>query len=289
MATYHTADVDTVPPSTDDIYDALKNEKIFATENTKKGLKLFLRDPYVEQFNFGPLALDVVHQAQTDGVQFICHKHFVMPHKTCIYRSTIKYDNVDVGVMVLSYAEGDGAVPDKIATVRVIRAREDGMLFAMRSINMMNTKLGPEGLGCEFYIPNDEIEYWKPRLGDCLDEMQWQVTEGGLISMGLTMILNTKGVLKERSAPPAKPNKARAAKGRPLLPYTTRVYTAVYNKAVEAGPAGTHASPRPHIRRAHIRHYPKTEKHEAYVLPIAAMLVNFDGRPLEARREYVVK
>ena len=91
------------------------------------------------------------------------------------------------------------------------------------------------------------------------------------------------------SAPPAKPNKARAAKGRPLLPYTTRVYTAVYNKAVEAGPVGTHASPRPHIRRAHIRHYPKTEKHEAYVLPIAAMLVNFDGRPLEARKEYVVK
>jgi hypothetical protein len=106
--------------------------------------------------------------------------------------------------------------------------------------------------------------------------------------MGLIMILNTKGVLKERTAPPAKPNKVRAARGVPLIPYTTKVYTTVYNQSVEKGPVGTHASPRPHRRRAHIRHYPKTERHEAYTKPIAAMLVNWNGEPLPARAEYEV-
>lgn len=289
METYHTADVDTIPPTIDELHDALKSDRIYATEDTKKGLALFLRDPRVEQFNFGPVELDTVHQAQSDGVQFIRYKHFVTPHKSCIYRSTIKYDNVDVGVMVLTHALGESPVPDKIASIRIIKTRSDGMLFAMRCVNLMNVQLGPKGDGCEFYIPNDELEYWSPRLSGDQSEVEWQLTEGGLIQMGLTMILNTKGVLKERSAPPTKPNKARAARGRPLLPYTTRVYTAVYNKAVATGPVGTHASPRPHLRRAHLRHYAPTETREAYVLPIAAMLVNFDGKPLEARKEYVIK
>lgn len=288
MTVYHTTNICETPPTIDDLHDALRTNNIIAAETTKKACGLFLLDPECQQFNFGPLTLDVVHQAQQDGIQFIRHKHFVTPHRSCIYRTTIKYDNADVGVMLLAFADGSGPVPDEIANIRIIKTR-DGMLFAMRSNNTMNVQLQQKGDAVEFHIPNEEVAYWRARLGDDQGGLEWLLTEGGLIQMGLTMILNTKGVLKERSAPPAKPNKARAAKGRPLLPYTTRVYTAVYNKAVEAGPAGTHASPRPHIRRAHIRHYPKTEKHEAYVKPVAAMLVNFDGRPLEARKEYVIK
>jgi hypothetical protein len=38
-----------------------------------------------------------------------------------------------------------------------------------------------------------------------------------------------------------------------------------------------------------VRHYPKTDKHEAYIRPVAAMLVNWDGQPLPDRAEYEVK
>lgn len=294
MSRYSAEDLLKEPATLDDIATALKNKNAYGSNESlsilhqlvKGEIKYKSQPMGLEQFNFGPLDLDEVRAAQLDAIDFITNKCFTMPYQHTLYRCALKYDNATIGQTILTaeYAERDGP---HLGVTRIVRAT-DGRVFATSCINSMVTQLNQEGMCVQMQIPQFELEYWN-RLLPNQKETEWQCTEGALISMGLTMILNTKGVLKERSAPPAKPNKTRAAQGRPLLPYTTRVYTAVYNQAVQSGVPGTHASPRPHIRRAHVRHYPKTERHEAYVLPIAAMLVNWDGKPLQPRQEYIVK
>jgi len=285
---YTTKDVSPAPPTIDDIADALKSGKLYASPQITAALKVVVRMGDRELFNFGPLTLDTVREAQREAIDFVSHGHFVMPYPVCMYRSSIKYDNADVGSTLITVTGNSKELAptggEGVAVIRVIKA--SGVLFAMHCIATEKTQLQKDGLAIQIEIRDHEINYWDEYLAD-KDEMQWQLTEGALCMLGMTMILNTKGVLKERSPPPVKPNKIRAKQGRPLLSYVTRVYTNVYNQSVAPG-TGTHASPRPHRRRAHVRHYAATETREAYNLPIAAMLVNWDGRPLEARKEYRV-
>ncbi len=286
---YTAKDVLETPPTIDDIAAALKNKTIYASDTILDALRVLVRIPNVELFTFGPLALDTVREAQHEAIDFVEYGYFRAPYPVCLYTSKIKYDNCAVGSMVIvvnKTGELNAGPFEGNACIRVIRTTNK--MFAMHCIATNYTQLQKEGRAIQLEIRQHEIDYWKPMLSS-MEEVQWQMTEGALIMLGLTMIVNTKGVLKERLPSPDKPNKARAKQGRSPLPYTTRVYTTVYNSAVAKGEPGTHASPRPHRRRAHIRHYPKTEKHEAYIRPVDAMLVNWDGRPLEARKEYVVK
>lgn len=289
MSRYITADVLATPPTIDDIAHALKSGKLYCSGAIRDALNVFVRCDGVELFNFGPLSLDTVREAQREAIDFVTHGHFVLPYPVCMFSSCIKYDNCNVGTALINVNKPgafDAGPFEGNAVIRIIRAND--AMFAMHCICTDRTQLQKDGMAIQMEIRKHELDYWTPLLPDD-NEVQWQLTEGALCMLGMTMIVNTKGVLKERLPYPHKPNRKRMDQGRPLLPQTTRVYTSVYNRAVEKGAPGTHASPRPHRRRAHIRHYPATNGREAYILPIAAMLVNWDGRPLEARKEYVVK
>jgi hypothetical protein len=279
-------------PSTEDIHRAMKSGKWLGSENCNGALGVLFEARHIEQFNFGPLSLDTIREAQKEAIEFIEFGCMSLPYPECVFRCSVAFDNRSVGFHLFAIERSKDN--KTIATLATIHSEKEVLTF--RSDNPLVIKDAPNiGKGVEVNIPGAEMKFWEPHIGDIKrtgfveDSNGAILTEGTLILMGLVMILNTKGVLKERTAPPAKPNKVRAARGVPLLPYTTKVYTNVYNQAVRSGPAGTHASPRPHRRRAHIRRYPKTEKHDAYVLPIAAMLVNWDGQPLPDRAEYVVK
>jgi hypothetical protein len=168
---------------------------------------------------------------------------------------------------------------------------KSGMIVAIVVRNNMKVvRLPGTTPALQLEVQNDEVAVWteRMRLKDNVLPSVEALADGAMLAIGLTMILNTKGIRKERIAPPAKPNKARAKAGRPLLPWVTRVYTNVYNQAVAPG-QGTHASPRPHRRRAHMRHYPARGDREAYIKPIDAMLINWDGKPLERGQYDVVK
>lgn len=289
MTRYTTADVSPIPPTIDEIDEAIRTKKIHCSDQILDALKVFVRIDNTELFNFGPLDLDTVREAQREAIDFVQHGCFHAPYPVCMYTSRIKYDNAIVGTSIITVNKTgklDTRPFEGNAVIRVIRVADQ--LFAMHCICTNKTQLDKEGMAIAIEIREHEIKYWGAHLENS-SEMQWPLTEGARVMLGLTMIVNTKGVLKERLPRADKPNKKREAQGRPLLPYTTRVYTNVYNHAVEKGEPGSHASPRPHRRRAHIRHYPKTEKRDAYMLPIDAMLVNWDGKPLEARKEYVVK
>lgn len=74
--------------------------------------------------------------------------------------------------------------------------------------------------------------------------------------LGLSMICSTRGIDMRREEAPHKLNAKRAKSNKPPLPAITYVHTARYFEAarnVRLG--GTHASPVPHLRRGHIRHY----------------------------------
>jgi hypothetical protein len=281
------------PPMIDDIVRCWKEKCLNASDPIKNTIDLLEKEP-IQQFNFGPLNLETVREAQQEAIQFIQYGVFQLPYKCCMYRCTVRYDNKDVGLtMLLLDGRGQPNSHHGIACIHFIHSRDD--MCAMHSINMLKTMLTAEGPAIEIQVPSAEIKFWSQHLlkpGVEFDanrtEVQ-QMTEGTLVAMGLTMILNTKGVYKERIPYATKPNAKRVKSGRPPLPYITRVSTALYNEAVRAGEPGTHASPRPHRRRAHLRHYPATPKREAYVLPIEAVLVNWDGQPMEERRGYEVQ
>lgn len=284
-------------PTTQDIHRAMKEKRWFGSAACKGALEVLFEMNHIEQFNFGPLSLDTIREAQAEAMEFIEFGCFTLPYPECVMRCSVAFDNRTVGFHMFNVNREPGKLgndEERLATVTTIMSDKEVLTFrADNTLKLMETP--NKGKGVTIVVPKMERAYWEPRIGKvatrgCVEDSNGAtITEGAMITMGLIMILNTKGVLKERTAPPAKPNKVRAARGVPLLPYTTKVYTSVYNQAVKSGPVGTHASPRPHRRRAHVRHYPKTEKREAYVLPIAAMLVNWNGEPLPDRAEYEVK
>jgi hypothetical protein len=295
------------PPTLDDIFEAVKAKRLMGSEGVVKLFEEVIVPKggigqststdfhrHVEQFNFGALHTKDIREAEKEGHEFIKHGLFQLPYPVCLYRCQVHYEGeTPLGIALLLVdgkwgeehdPEGGSRTPG-YATVAFTHSLD--YMTAMHSINTMNWRDQPDGTAIQIEVPRVESDYWTETTdveGGKLDLKD--MAEGSLLAIGLTMILNTKNVRKERCAPPEKPNKARAAKGRPLLPWVTKVYTSVYNRAVQPG-EGSHASPRPHRRRAHVRHYPATAYREAYVRPIAAMLVNWDGKPLE-RGQYEV-
>jgi hypothetical protein len=277
-------------PTLDDIDASLKNKSLVSTENTRKALELALSKHLlggIEQFNFGPLHEKTLLEAQSESMDFVEHGLFSLPYPLCFYRANVfhPHENMVVGE---SYLVLDGDDRHKgIAVVQILKSATH--MVALTSNNTMERVSNPQnGEGCIVKLSKEEHEFWSGTLRGPHDELasDRHIAEGSMTMLGLTMILNTKGVRKERVAPPTKPNLVRARKGRILLPYVTHVHTDVYNRAVEPG-QGTHASPRPHRRRAHVRTYLNEDGSVKDRVPIAAMLVNWDGRPLQ-RGEYEV-
>lgn len=284
-----------IAPTIDDIIEAQLKGYLVGADNVRAALNILKRNQ-IEQFNFGPLSLSTVREAQQEAIEFIEFGCFTFPYPVCLYRAQVQYDNAIVGMTVLVVDGRDTAstkIYAGIASVTLIHSHNE--MCAMHAINMLNVQLDPQGRGkaVELHVPATELAYWKDKIeiGGPMgynEENTGQLTEGAMLAMALTMILNTKGIRKERSEPPCKPQQARIKAGKALLPYVTRVYTDVYNRAVEKGEPGTHASPRPHRRRAHVRHLLERGNKPAYNIPIAAVLVNWDGEPLTPH-QYEVK
>lgn len=300
----------TKAPTMDDLYRAVQEDRLFGTETVRKyltGAFKMTKDLPVEQFNFGTLPYKVIREAQLDAIEFIKYGLFKQPYPMCLYRCNIEYKDQVVGTSILTVEADKKTVLDadyrKVPPIAAVYfTHSDDHVLAQHSINMMaiHPSQKREGDSVEIQLPHEEYDYWRGKMRATKNGIEGQppdpddLCDGALIAMGLTMILNTKGVHKERTAPPRKPNMARSKTGRPLLPYVTHVYTKVYARSTtdpNEVTKGTHASPRPHRRRAHVRHYERGVKGEPgyreWWTPVEAMLVNWDGQPLQ-RGEYEV-
>jgi hypothetical protein len=96
-----------------------------------------------------------------------------------------------------------------------------------------------------------------PFGGDLSDEGR-SVFIGGLadVASALSLMVATRGVEVRVEPAPVKLNAKRAKRGKPALPRVTHVNTLRYFTALQnTQRGGTHASPVPHLRRGHMRHY----------------------------------
>ena len=303
-----------IPPTIDEIAEAIKTGRLVARKNIRDALAEFIQLTNVEQFNFGKLTLKAVGEAAREAVEFVQYGVFQLPYEVCYYRTQLEFSGVPEEGTPNGKIVGAGFIvmPAKPEDnygngVHVVSLRKcEGLLTATHCVNKLKISgptaieladagRKPDDKKCECVVRQSEIDFWSGQLRrsnyadyDVEKDGGAFFTDSAQHIMGLTMIVNTKGVPKERTAPPRKPNKARAAKGLPLLPYTTRVSTALYMAAENSGGGGTHASPRPHRRRAHIRTYRNDDGSVNHVTPIAAMLVNWDGGPLLRREAYNV-
>lgn len=112
----------------------------------------------------------------------------------------------------------------------------------------------------------------------------------GMIVLTAQMMLNTKFVDMTRIEVPDKLNKARRKAGKPLLPPYYRVDSTDYVTAISSRylPApqrialgGTHGSPLPHMRRAHLRTLPTKQ-----VMVREARVNMHDGRIGPSERSF---
>lgn len=303
-----------IAPTIDEIAEALRDGSLVASETVTRTLREFVKLPDVEQFNFGKLTFPAIGTAAEEAVEFVQYGVFQLPYPVCYYRTQLLFEKLGLSgeetpngkVVGASYlvlpAKPEENYGDGVHVISLCKS--EGLLTAVHCVNKLRiieptaielimADRNPGDLKCECVVRSSEIEFWRERLkASSKPGFDPEGNDGAFFTdsaqhiMGLTMIINTKGVPKERTAPPRKPNKARAAKGLPLLPYTTRVSTAMYMAAERSEGHGTHASPRPHRRRAHVRTYRNDDGSIKKVMPIAAMLVNWDGGALLKREAY---
>ena len=306
----------TIAPTIDEIAEALRTNTLVASKNITDALAEFVKLSDVEQFNFGKLTFAAIGSAACEACEFVQYGVFQLPYEVCFYRTQLSFENLGMSdeetpngkIVGASYVVLPAKPEENYGNgVHVISlCKSEGLLTAVHCVNKLRiveptaielsmANKSPGDLKCECVVRQSEISFWEDRLKKSLksayDPSAYEgafFTDSAQHIMGLTMIINTKGVPKERTEPPRKPNKARAAKGLPLLPYTTRVSTAMYMAAERSEGGGTHASPRPHRRRAHVRTYRNDDGSIHHVTPIAAMLVNWDGGPLLKREAYNV-
>ena len=101
----------------------------------------------------------------------------------------------------------------------------------------------------------------------------------------LSLMLATKGTKLREEAPSEKLQSKRAARGKSRLPRVTYVDAEHYYEAVRNSDSkGTHASPVPHLRRGHIRHWKDRD------IWIRDMLINCKSiNEIDQREKYQVK
>lgn len=109
---------------------------------------------------------------------------------------------------------------------------------------------------------------------DTSKEVELTLTANGYAIIQAMMLMNTKYVEKIDCVIPEKLNKSRARRGKPIL----RDYSIIKinQKYLERSQDGeSHASPKPHWRRGHIRTLQDGRK-----IPVQPCLVNFDGKDI---------
>jgi hypothetical protein len=257
------------------------------TEQNLRDLYRYQRNNTLQCFEFGQLPRKVTEQAIDDAAPIADAGLMTLPYNEGFYRVDIEDTNGTGNYNGLLLFWGHD--PDKKSTeiYCLIKNPQSGDLLGL-SAKHWPLSVNHRGLSREVLEVEQQDLDLLTSLGivfiaESMPYFLWP----------LTVILQAKGVGRVCTAPSAKLNAARARKHLPLLPYVTRVDGQLYAQAAlngapsPSGSHGTHASPRPHLRRAHLRTLTNSQGNTRQV-HVCACVVNWDGTTL-TRDHYEVK
>lgn len=140
----------------------------------------------------------------------------------------------------------------------ILGLRPSASLYTFDSVGLVNTKADGTWEGTLLYAQAEELateaEVTDPDILAKLRSFTLGSLADGVASC--SMLLCTRGIRTRVEPAPAKLNAKRARSGKEALPRVTFVDTLHYLEASKnAALRGTHASPVPHLRRGHVRHY----------------------------------
>jgi len=189
-------------------------------------------------FNLGRVDSTSVSELHDQSFQF--SDSGKLPHPAPGYAFTLDWDTWTQFYVVAPLTELRGYVAAELGATKI------GSLLLSAAIVRENIEAG-RGLCVPVY-----------RLDSTIHDISMPVA-------AFRMLLSTRGVPVKRNAAPEKLNKARAKLGRSPIPGywsvdATRYATALREtrRMEHEDHGGTHASPRPHLRRGHVRRLSET-------------------------------
>lgn len=196
--------------------------------------------------------------------------HLDVPYRSGIYR----YKNIPDPKILREFMEGKGvhdaelqAELRKIPEYSTIFAKTDnGYLFGADFVRADEIRGDSKtcfalAAACIGRADPQNPKLWQgwaisPEL--CITSTEGRMMIGSVMDgiVGLSMMLQTRNIKIRTEVPSPKLNKKRVESGKTPLPTVTHVNASHYFEAMKnTAQKGTHASPVPHLRRGHVRHY----------------------------------
>jgi len=245
---------------------------------------------YYKEFDFGsidPISNKEFGELQLYGLDLIKHDIFEMPysHSIICWTNTItmqgtyvfkyvvlcKYLNKnELGLTVFVSYKDDNGFNNEICFTT-------GLAFAQTRISSLMTTFKP------MWLSQDGSGFNK--MDDELEVKFSQETVNDLVA--LVAMLDAEGIERREEIAPNRLNEKRIKRGKPPIKDCTTIFIKVGKKVVKASGEnihGTHASPRCHWRRGHLRHLPSGE-----IVKVRPCMVNVGSGEEPANKNYVIK
>jgi len=242
------------------------SEKLLATTLREEMIDLVGE---AEWFDFGEIDEKRLGDTWNDAMPFAKAGLVALPFPICVFRFRLKTAKGALDVLLLC------------ADVDVDRP-------------LLATATGATISVSTFFVGSTMVPYLSDFFTLCgthvhsLDPKDKAAGSAAHAFLFLWLVLNTKNLDHRVFEPPDKLNKARAKNHKSPLRRVTYIDSSKYGRALDETRAmervpGTHASPRMHLRRAHLRHLK-----DGRILSIHATIVNAHMDPV-VRAKYLVR
>ena len=212
-----------------------------------------------ETFDFGTIGLKQVEEETTSAMSFYEAGFLVPPFDDFVFSLTL--DNgatrgIEIGrrfdpVTLLGTTDRD--IINSLFGASNVTANPDDCLFVIIGLMAIGPGLIPMGVVAALLPQRCGPGFGFARLMGTSD-VDGYVTA---FFAACWSILNTKGIELKRRGPTKEQHAALLAKGitstRPITYVGVKKYLEAREEASRMASSGTHASPRPHLRRGHIR------------------------------------
>lgn len=224
-----------------------------------------------EWFDFGSLTNDLFLERTLDAIPLMANGLLRMPYECTIFTHTFKFDTNESREENYLYQEPWMqdfylVVDPRMSDLDIPEVKDHNFLimeFRIEIFEHLGWCLMPRIVVGTSFTPTSSVASYRAEvffnpleLDDA--KLSREVNSACDPVAVLNIVLNTKNVRLDRIEIDPKLNRARERQHKPPLKSYTIVHTNEYISAMREGVrmavAGTHASPRPHLRRGHIRH-----------------------------------